>query len=105
MTEEKRGRGAPLGNKNAQRPAIIRNAITAAMEEDPDAIREWSRVSVAALKTGTLFGLPMEHKDWLKLLEFFRDTHDGKPRQAMELTGDPDNPITAGFVLIPRKND
>lgn len=98
-----KGPGAPVGNKNAQRPAIIRNAIRAAMDEDEHALADWSRAAVKALKTGMLFGTPMEHKDWLKLLEFFRDTHDGKPKQAVELSGDPENTAPIGFVVIPAK--
>lgn len=92
--------GAPLGNQNAARPKIWRDAIARALKVYPDrapSVLESSKgLDEAAYKFVTCL---MESKD-LGFFKEFGDRLDGKPAQA--IVGDDDLPPVRVYQKIER---
>lgn len=84
--------GAPIGNKNSAKGRPITNAMLREAAQNPDRLRRIIE---------KLFGLAEEGD--LKAVEIIFDRLDGKPRQAVELSGDEDNPVmVTGMIKLVR---
>lgn len=92
MDETTRRRGAQPGNKNAAKARYFYRELMRQCEADPQIVVDIAQRLLIAARKG---------EPWA--IREFRDTMDGKPAQAVEITGDPDNPTTLGFVVIPPK--
>lgn len=85
---------APLGNQYAKKERILRRQLLELIDEDPTALRDMCAVVIANARGGDL-------QSWIAI----RDTIDGKPKQSLDVGGDPDNPvITKAVVEFVRPN-
>jgi hypothetical protein len=88
MTEEKRGRGAPLGNRNAAKERVFHRELRRRLADDPQIIMDVAeRLIIAARK-----GEPWAIKE-------FRDTLDGKPAQAVSVANEDGSPLLTGITV------
>jgi len=85
------GKGAPIGNKNAAKGKLIENLLRKiSVQEDHTRIAQGLSAILDKAAEGDQ-----------RAVEFVRDTFDGKPAQAVQLSGDEDNPLA--FTEIVRK--
>lgn len=85
------GKGAPIGNKNAAKGKLIENLLRkVCVQEDNKRIAQGLGVILDKAAEGDQ-----------RAVEFVRDTLDGKPAQAVALSGDEENPLV--FTEIVRK--
>lgn len=81
--------GAPVGNKNAAKAKMVADAMRkAAVQEDFARLRQGVEKVWDAFAAG---------EQWAA--GFVRDTFDGKPAQAVELTGEEGGPIQIEKVV------
>ena len=81
---------APLGNQNAKKGKVIEDILRKiCVQED-----------YARIRTGLNAVLESAAGGDMKAIEFVRDTFDGKPAQAVQLSGDEDAPVA--FTAITR---
>lgn len=84
-------KGAPIGNKNAAKGKLIENLLRkVCVQEDNKRIAKGLSVILDKAAEGDQ-----------RAVEFVRDTLDGKPAQAVALSGDEENPLV--FTEIVRK--
>lgn len=94
---ERRGPGAPKGNKNSSRSNrmwadTIRRVL--AQDSDPNRIRRLAEALIAKAEEGDLGAL-----------KEIGDRIDGKAAQQVELTGKDGDPVEVrGYVLVPTKS-
>ena len=89
MTDtDKRGPGAPKGNRNAAKERMFYRELKRQCEADPSILPSIAqRLIIAAVK-----GEPWAIKE-------FRDTMDGKPAQAVNLANEDGSPLLSAISV------
>ncbi len=102
---EKRGRGAPLGNKNGVKNRPWRAAIDRALEKKSlvDKMEALDVIAEKVVETA-LAGPNYEKGDpWLAAVHELADRLDGKAAQQLQLSGDSDQPLIVEVVRFADK--
>lgn len=87
--------GAPIGSKNAKKSRLLEQAFIRDIKQrdlvsgDGETMRRIAEVYIDQALAGEL-----------QSAIFVRDTVDGKPSQAVQLTGDEDNPVAITEIKL-----
>jgi hypothetical protein len=98
MSEDGRftkGRGAPIGNQNAKRAQKWREALARALSRKAGTVDQ----GLDKIADGVV-GLACDGEQWA-IIEI-GNRLDGKPAQAIEVSGDEDRPLMLGVVKLVR---